>query len=208
MSRSRRPRPANPLVVTSGDTCFTYSADSGIAAPPPYEAAARTSLLLEAAAPTVLILGYGLGAMGSRISHLRPSANILGIEPNADYVRVAGERAPTNVSIRHDDALAFLRRTRRRFDLVIDDCFSLQSGDVRRPEGLDMVAELVARRVSATGIAVQNVLPDDTMGVAAELEEFSRFYETVETRRFREWENILVIGTNRPLPLGWRRRLA
>ena len=202
-----RRRQQGPLVVTSGDTCFTFSADAGIAAPLPYEAAARAVLLVPSREPRVLILGYGLGAMGSRIAHLRPDATIHGVEQNADYVRVASERASEPTVIYNDDALGFLERTRRRFDLVIDDCFALENGTVKRPDELWPVAGLVARRLAADGLAVQNVLPDEKEGVDAELREFSRHYSTVETRRFRDWENILVLGSGRALPSGWRRRL-
>lgn len=116
-----------------------------------------------------LLLGLGGGSAARIVRALAPDALIVGVELDADVVRAARRHFALDalgLELIVDDALAVLRRERRRFDAVLEDVFVGHGDDVHKPDwiphpGLD----LAARRVRDRGLLVSNTL-DETAVVA------------------------------------------
>lgn len=188
------------------DVVFTLRPGAVATLPAPFVVAARTVLLAPGASPDVAILGYGLGAMGGLLSKLRPTARIVGVELSKKLHRKSRRHAPRNVELVQSDALRYLRRCRRRFDLVVDDCFVVGDDGPYRPSELLSHAELVASRMNPKGVAVRNLLPDAGQ-LEHQSEDLRAAFRYVHLRRFRDWDNVLVIASQEPLPARWRRLL-
>ncbi len=197
-------------IIEQGNVVFTASPEEsngarpGAALPPPFRVAARTCLLVSATRPRLAVLGWGLGAMGGEMARLRPEAHLLGVELSADLARRAQKHLPDRVELLHGDALSFLERTRRRFDLLLDDCFSWQHAKPVRPPELLRHGDLARRRLRPGGLYVRNMLPEPHLPLALQTEDLHSAFEHVELRRFREWDNVLAVCTERPLPSDWR----
>lgn len=175
------------------------------ATPLPVVVLARTVRLCATRDPAVLVLGYGLGKLGALLAALRPAAAVLGVERSPDYVRGARGAAPPNVELLQADAVDFLARTRRRFDLVIDDCFLLVRGEPVRVSALDRSAGRVRELLRPDGVYVRNLLPDDREHLERSCGDIRAAFPHLRFRRFREWDNVLAIASIRALDA---RRLA
>jgi hypothetical protein len=125
-------------------------------------------------------------------------------EPDADLVAAVPGPLRRRVRIEAIDALSFLGATRRRFDLVFDDCFVLEGGDAIRPPELAAHADLVARTLCPGGIYVRNLLPHPGRSVADQTVDLRRRFSAVALRTFRDWENTFALARQQPLPAGWR----
>lgn len=120
----------------------------------------------------VLILGLGGGSAARLVRALAPRAAIVGVEKDRAVVAAARRHFGLDalgVEVACDDALRVLARERRRFDLVIEDCFVGRGGAERKPPGLPLPGlALAARRLAPGGILAVNTL-DETAEVAAVL---------------------------------------
>ncbi len=182
------------------DLCFTFDPERRREPwPRPFVVSARTVRLCRSQAPRVAILGWGLGAIGSLMLKLEPSAQLVGVEPSKRLFRAAGKRLRPGVELHQLDALTFLRKSRRRFDLIFDDCFELIDGDAVRPTELQQHGSLVARRLGPGGIYVRNLLPAAGMSFSDQVRDIEEAFGPVRWRRFREWENRLAIAA--PMPI-------
>ncbi len=119
-----------------------------------------------------LILGLGGGSAARIVRALAPRAEIVAVEIDAEVVRAARRHFALDalaLEVIVDDALAVLRRERRRFDAVLEDVFVGSGDDVHKPDwiphpGLD----LAVRLLRAGGLLVSNTL-DETAEVARAL---------------------------------------
>jgi precorrin-6B methylase 2 len=87
----------------------------------------------------VLMLGLGGGSAPRVARRYAPDARIVGIERDPDVARAALEHfglGELGVEVVVDDALAFLKRNRERYDLVLEDIFIGPNATVRKPEWL------------------------------------------------------------------------
>ncbi len=120
----------------------------------------------------VLLLGLGGGSAARIVRALAPKARIVGVELDAEVVRLARahfELDALDVEVRIEDARTVLRKEKGRFDLIVEDIFVGRGDDVRKPDwlphpGLDLAARLLARG----GLLVSNSL-DEAPAVAAAL---------------------------------------
>ncbi|HVS62604.1 MAG TPA: hypothetical protein VMT85_03760 [Thermoanaerobaculia bacterium] len=196
--------------IQRGDLLFTAAPGALDELPQPFVVAGRLPRLLrqlQARDPDVAILGFGLGAVGALMLEQRPGMRLVGVEPDQALASAIPEPLRRRVEIESIDALTFLRRTRRRFDLVFDDCFVLAGGDAVRPAELTRHAGLVARRLRAGGVYVRNLLPGPGLSVADQSRDLSSRFPHVALRTFREWENVFAVASARPIRSGWRSRL-
>jgi spermidine synthase len=198
---------APSAAILRGDLFFTAGPGSVAELPRPFQVAGRLPRLLDEERPTVAILGLGLGAVAALMIEQRPGMRLIGVEPDEALAGSIGEPLRSRIELERTDALTFLHRTRKRLDLVFDDCFVLEGEDAVRPPELTRHADLVARRLSAGGVYVRNLLPIDGRPIAEQCADVRQRFSHVELRSFREWENRFVIAADRPLPGGWRTRL-
>jgi spermidine synthase len=170
-----------------------------------WDALAATVLLRAWTAPRVLLLGAGAGTVLLLVKRLRPDARLLAVERDARVLRVARERfglGEIDAEIVEDDGLEFLARTRRRFDLVIDDMFSPGRKGLERPVA-DEAAHLarIAARLDTRGVAATNSTTDgDPPDLERALGEAHRgtFAHRVRLAPRLGW-NVVLAGSDAPL---------
>ena len=202
--------PPSTGAIRRGDLFFTAAPGALDELPQPFVVAGRLPRLirqLQGREPQVAILGFGLGAVGALMLEQHPGMRLVGVEPDQALASAIPQPLCCRVEIERSDALTFLRRTRRRFDLVFDDCFVLAGEDAVRPAELTRHADLVARRLRAGGVYVRNLLPAPGLSVADQSRDLRRRFPHVALRTFREWENVFAIASVRPILSGWRSRL-
>lgn len=188
---------ADHETVARGDIFFTSSSGDESALPRPFVVAGRSVLLTAREQPKVLILGYGLGAMAAVMIERVPGVRIDGVEKSRDLARRARRLCPEQVTLHHRDAELFLLRTRRRYDLILDDCFDLVENDAVR--SLRIAAPRLASRLDKGGIVMQNLLVDNTHPLAPQIVDLEQHFASVVTRRFRQWDNVLAFASQRAL---------
>lgn len=122
-------------------------------------------LLRDWRAPRVLLLGAGAGTVLLLARRLRPDAQLTAVERDARVLRAARERFgldAIDAEVVEGDGLDWLARTRRRFDLVLDDMYCPGADGLARPvadEGAHL--GLVASRLVEGGVAATNSTTDD-----------------------------------------------
>ncbi|HEX5707330.1 MAG TPA: fused MFS/spermidine synthase [Pyrinomonadaceae bacterium] len=116
-------------------------------------------LLLRTPVRRVLLLGLGGGTVARQCRALFPRAELTGVEVDARVVETAYEHfglGAAGVRVEVAPAEEFLRRTRRRFDAILDDVWTPTPG----PKPLLSVrdwASLAASRLGVGGLYAANV---------------------------------------------------
>jgi spermidine synthase len=130
---------------------------------------------------------------------LAPRAHIVGVEREAEVLRAARrwfDLDGLGVEVIAGDALAYLRRARRRFDLVLEDVFVGRGRAVRKPEWLPSPGlALAARRLERGGLLASNAL-DEAPAVSRELR---RLFPATLHIRIDDYDNRIVVGGPRAL---------
>jgi spermidine synthase len=148
---------------------------------------------------SVLLLGLGGGSAARVVRALAPRARIVGVEIDPTVVRLARrwfDLDALGVEVVTDDAARYLRRTRARFDAVLEDVFM---GDTRRlvkPPGFPLPAlDHVQRILRPGGIAVCNTLTE-----ASEVRELlaARFARLLRVE-IRSYANQILVASDGPL---------
>jgi len=120
----------------------------------------------------VLILGLDGGSVARLVRALAPEAAIVGVEYDAAVLRAARRHFQLDalgLEIVRGDARAYLDRSRRRFDLVVDDVFVGRGYHVHKPDWLpEPGLRLAVARLARGGLLVSNTI-DETAAVAASL---------------------------------------
>jgi spermidine synthase len=147
----------------------------------------------------VLILGLGGGSAARIVRALAPRARITGVEIDAEVVRAARrwfDLDGLGVEVVKGDAQRYLERTRKRFDVILDDVFVGNRRTVRKPDWLpDPGLALAAGRLEAGGILVSNAI-DEAVPVAREMRRL--FANTLQIE-IEGYDNRVVIGARFPL---------
>jgi spermidine synthase len=116
----------------------------------------------------VLILGLGAGSAARLVRAIAPNARIVGVEASADVLKAARRHFDLDsldVEVVRDDARAYLGRTRRRFDLVIEDVFIGTEATLRKPSWLpEPGLARAVRQLKPGGLLVVNTI-DETSEV-------------------------------------------
>ncbi len=151
---------------------------------------------------SALLLGLGGGSAARLVRAIAPECHIVGVEYDADVVRVARREFDLDqlgIEIITADARVYLSRETRRFDLVMEDVF-VGSGDaVRKPDWLPTPGhQLAAKRVSRGGLLVSNAL-DEAQEVSRVLRTLFPGQLRIEIRDFDN--QVFVAG---PATLGAR----
>jgi spermidine synthase len=170
-----------------------------------WDALAATVLLCPTAAPSVLLLGCGGGTVLQLVRRLRPAARLTAVELDPRVLRFARRRfglGSEGAEIVEGDGVEFLARTRRRFDLVVDDMYAPSASGLARPVR-DEVAHLrrVSERLAPRGVAVTNATSDDDppgLEIAVRDAHHEIFAHRVALEP-RLGENVVLVGSRRRL---------
>lgn len=200
-------------VVVDGIPYSTFHPDrpwSGYA----WDAIAAAAAWLRRPEPSVLLLGAGAGTVLVLLRRLLPDASLLAVELDPRIIALGRERCELDAcgaEILEGDAVEHLARTRRKFDLILDDMFAPTKSGLGRPVA-DEEAHLrrIASRLSPGGVAATNVTTD---GDPPELERtVAAAYAAVFPHRLRlsprRGYNAIYAGSMAPLPTGRLRERA
>jgi len=156
----------------------------------------------------VLLLGLGAGSVGRAIRALDPGAEIVGVELDAEVVRLARRHFDLDglgLELVQDDALDYLRRERRRFDMIVEDLFVGHSRTVRKPEWLlGEGYRLIRRRLRPGGIVVSNTI-HEMPAILRAMRPFGGRIVSLDVRG--HWNRLTVCGRSVPTPRELRRTL-
>jgi len=177
---------------------------------PVWWALAAPVLLLPSRRPRrVLLLGLAAGSVARALRALDGAAELVGVDYDADVVAAAREHfglGDLRVDVVVDDALAFLRRERRRFDMVVEDLFVGPSRSVRKPDWLlGEGYRLVARRLAPGGVFTSNTI-HEMPAVARAARVFGGRVVSLDVAG--HWNRIVVAGERVPPPRALRRAFA
>jgi len=113
---------------------------------------------------SVLALGLGGGSVARIARALAPDALIVGVELDAEVIaaaRASFDLDALGLEIIVDDALAVLKREKRRFDVIFEDVFIGRGDAVRKPDWIPEPGHrLAARRLRPGGLLVSNTLDE------------------------------------------------
>ena len=156
----------------------------------------------------VLLLGLAGGSVARAVRALEPQAEIVGVEHDAEVVRMARRHLDLdrlNVELAIGDALDFLRSDRRRFDLIVEDLFIGSSRSVRKPDWLlEKGYPLFERRRRQGGIVVSNTI-HEMPGIVRAMRPLGGPIVSLDVRG--HWNRIVVSGHGLPAPRQMRRIL-
>jgi spermidine synthase len=156
----------------------------------------------------VLLLGLGGGSVAQAVRALAPDVHVVGVERDAEVLRLARRHFGLDrvgVELVQGDALAYLRRERRKFDLVVEDLFEGKPRNVRKPAWL--LGEgypLVRRRLRPSGLAVSNTI-HEMKAVVRAMRRFGGRIVSLDVRG--HWNRIVVVGRSLQPPRALRLRL-
>jgi len=147
----------------------------------------------------VLILGLGGGSVARVVRALASKARITAVEIDAGVVRAARrwfDLDGLRVEVVRGDARRYLERTRRRFDVILDDVFVGNRRNVRKPDWLpDPGLALAAALLRPGGILVSNAI-DEAASVAREMR---RLFASTLQIEIEDYDNRVLVGAGFPL---------
>ncbi len=157
----------------------------------------------------VLLLGLAAGSVARALRALDPDAEIVGVERDREVLRLARRHFGLDrlgIELVVGNALEYLRRGRRRFDLIVEDLFVGPSRSVRKPDWLlDEGYRLIRRRLRSGGYVVSNTI-HETPAIVRAMRPFGGRVLSLDVRG--HWNSILLAGRDTPDPRALRRRLA
>jgi spermidine synthase len=148
---------------------------------------------------TVLVLGLGGGSAARVVRAIAPRARIVGVEYSAQVLQAARRSFDLDalcVEVVRCDARRYLDRTRRRFDLVIEDVFVGSARSVRKPDWLpDPGLARAAHCLHPGGVLVSNSI-DETADVARAMRGLFPSTLRIDVEGY---DNRVVVGGPRPV---------
>ena len=172
-------------------------------------ALASPILLLPKTRPRrVLLLGLAAGSVGRALRALDPDAEIVGVELDREVLRLARRHFGLDdlgIELVVGDALEYLRRERRRFDLIVEDLFVGPVRSVRKPNWLfDEGYRLIRQRLRSSGYVVSNTI-HETPAIVRAMRPFGGHIVSLDVRG--HWNRVTVCGRRLPAPRALREEL-
>lgn len=161
-----------------------------------------------------LLLGVGGGTAIHQLNRLVSPREIVGIELDAVHLTVARRffgADQANVTLIEGNAVTWLSRCRRKFDIIIDDIFVDTRGDPERPTPVDEAwLNRLGRCTSASGVVVQNHLsPRIARALVSQHEKILRqHFSTALVLTTPNYENGMLALYKKPVNAGSGRRKA
>lgn len=166
-----------------------------------WDALAAAALLRPAGPPaTLLMLGVAGGTAMRTLRHLLPDLAMTGVELDPDVLKLARRHLALEASgaeIVEADALDWLAKSRRRFDVVIDDCYLGGDDDVARSAWTPERQQLLEGALAPGGLLAVNLVNSPGHEVVVTSVGMALRREFPVLRRIHppdSWNEILVVG--------------
>ncbi len=141
----------------------------------------------------MLLLGVGGGSAARALRALDPQAEIVGVDYDAEVLRLARRHfglGALRLELIVEDALDYLTRERRRFDVIVEDLFVGPARTVRKPSWLlGEGYRLIRDRIRKDGLVVSNTI-HETPAVVDALRPLAWPTLSVDVRG--HWNRIIV----------------
>ncbi|MFN3408046.1 MAG: hypothetical protein ACK45B_03545 [Limisphaerales bacterium] len=149
------------------------------------------------------LLGFAGGGMMAPLAALGFGGCLETVDLDGEAFALFQQHCPHwagRVRWQHGDAVAWLRRQRKRFDLLVEDLSVPQAGDVVKPAvSWTKLPCLVRQRLHANGMAVFNLLPPLEGSFAAAMTRVAAEFPVARVVMLEEYENRLLLA-GRELP--------
>jgi len=149
--------------------------------------------------PRALLLGFAGGGMIAPMRAMGYGHPVEAVDLSLEgevVFRELSEPWCGDVSVHEAEASAFLRASRRRYDVIVEDLSApTAEGVTKPPVALDVLPALIQRRLRPGGLAVVNVLPVPAMPWTRLLPQLAAPYRQARVIVLEEWENrVLLLG--------------
>ena len=189
------------LRVTAGPTHSVFDLLAGLMA-----GRATTAEAGDVEPGPAALLGFAGGGMLAPLAAMGFQQEVAACDLDARAYGIFRRQCPqwvTQVRWERADALAWLRRQRRRFALIVDDLSRPLGGDVTKPDicwrGGGLV-EAIRDRLQPDGWAVLNLLPPlPTRPWRADVRQLAALFPATRIIALDDFENRILIG-GRALP--------
>lgn len=153
--------------------------------------------------PRVAMLGFAAGGVIAPLRAMGFGHPVLACDLSLDGERIFREHSEPwcgAVQVDEADAVAWLGRRRRPFDLILEDLSAEVDGELTKPPvSLDVLPERMAARLAPGGIAVTNVLPVPGVPWRSLLPHLAAPFPRARVVVLDEWENrVLIAGDGLP----------
>jgi spermidine synthase len=151
----------------------------------------------------VAVLGFAAGGFVAPLRAMGFDARLDCVDASRDGVQLFRELASDwagDVRVAHADAAAWLRRQRRRYDVVLED---LSIPRTRRQDGtkpdisVTVLPDLIRQRITPNGVVVTNLIPVPGYTWPALEAQVSRSFRHAAVVHFRDYENRVLVASNR-----------
>lgn len=144
------------------------------------------------------LLGFAGGGMMAPLRFLGVSVPVETVDLDAASHRLFRRHCRSwagEVAWEHQDAVAWLRRQRGRFDLLLEDLSIPQDDDVVKPDvSWRVLPSLIPSRLRTSGFAVFNLLRPVDESWAAGLERVGEGFRETRIIHLDEFENRIVVA--------------
>jgi spermidine synthase len=174
-----------------------------LAVPTSYVRVATAGLALTQGRSRVLVVGLGGGAFPRLLHRCLPRTRVDVVELNPVVVEVARRyfhvHEDERLHIQLGDAAHFMEQPGPLYDLILLDAFAGEGTPDHLKETLFL--EAVRRRLLPGGVAVLNIALEEPEKVAWRVRTFAGCFEDCAMLRgASEYNNLLLVGTQEPLP--------
>ena len=149
------------------------------------------------------ILGFAAGGIVAPLRAMGYGHPLLAVDLSLEGERLFRELSDVwcgQVRVTKADAVAWLTRQKRPFDLILEDLSADVDGEVTKPPvSLDELPQLMAERLSPGGIVITNVLPVPGQPWKPLLPMLAAPHPCAHVIELDEWENrVLIAGAQLP----------
>jgi hypothetical protein len=161
--------------------------------------------------PRVAVLGFAAGGLVAPLRAMGFAAPLRAVDLSLRNVALFHELCRDwcgDVRVERSEALAWLRKRRQRFDLIVEDLAVSSRHDAVKPDiSLHALPQLVARRLQPRGIAVTNVLPMPGRAWHTVLRQIASPFESACVVHLDEYVNRILLTGRLPSASAVSRRI-